>query len=153
MGWLIPRLLAATVAVIAGGLVGMLVGNAWHWPALGALLGAATAALVHAFVDAWRGHRFMNWLRGKMEHPAPRDAGFWGEVGYRVERLLLNGVVARGDTATADAIVIATGGFGQNHDMLQRLYPSAGEHSTRAAIEWADETLASLDEHRERYLR
>lgn len=30
---------------------------------------------------------------------------------------------------------------------------SAGEHSTRAAIDWADETLASLDEHRERYVR
>ena len=51
-------------------------------------------------------------------------------LGNRVERLLLNGVVARGDTATADAIVIATGGFGQNHDLLRRLYPSAGEHST-----------------------
>jgi two-component system, OmpR family, phosphate regulon sensor histidine kinase PhoR len=86
MGWLIPRLLAATLAVLAGGLVGMLVGNAWHGPALGALVGAALAALAHAFVDAWRGHRFMNWLRGQMEQPAPRDAGFWGEVGYRVER-------------------------------------------------------------------
>jgi DNA-binding PadR family transcriptional regulator len=33
------------------------------------------------------------------------------------------------------------------------LGPAAGEHSTRAAIDWADETLASLDEHRERYVR
>ncbi|WP_280150471.1 phosphate regulon sensor histidine kinase PhoR [Piscinibacter sp. XHJ-5] len=86
MGWLIPRLLAATLAVILGGLVGMAVGNAWSWPAIGALLGAAAAALAHAFVDAWRGHRFMNWLRGQMEGSAPRDTGFWGEVGYRVER-------------------------------------------------------------------
>jgi fumarate reductase flavoprotein subunit len=51
-------------------------------------------------------------------------------LGDRVERLLPNGVVARGDTATADAIVIATGGFGQNRDMLRRLYPSAGDHTT-----------------------
>lgn len=51
-------------------------------------------------------------------------------LGNRVERLLTNGVVARGETATADAIVITTGGFGQNPDMLRRLYPSSGEHAT-----------------------
>jgi two-component system phosphate regulon sensor histidine kinase PhoR len=32
----------------------------------------------------------MRWLRGQMEGPAPRDAGFWGEVGYRVERAVRN---------------------------------------------------------------
>jgi fumarate reductase flavoprotein subunit len=51
-------------------------------------------------------------------------------LGNRVEALVPDGVVARGDTATANAIVLATGGFGQNRDMLRRLYPSAGEHST-----------------------
>jgi fumarate reductase flavoprotein subunit len=51
-------------------------------------------------------------------------------LGNRVERLLPDGVVARGETATAHALVIATGGFGQNRDMLRRHYPSAGEHST-----------------------
>jgi two-component system phosphate regulon sensor histidine kinase PhoR len=30
----------------------------------------------------------MDWLRGQQQGPAPRDAGFWGEVGYRVERSL-----------------------------------------------------------------
>jgi hypothetical protein len=30
---------------------------------------------------------------------------------------------------------------------------SAGEHSARAAIDWAEETLASLDGQRERYVR
>ena len=86
MGWLIPRLLAATVSVLAGGLVGMLIGFAWQGPAVGALVGAAAAALAHAFADAWRAHRFMKWLRAQMEGAAPRDGGFWGEVGYRVER-------------------------------------------------------------------
>jgi fumarate reductase flavoprotein subunit len=51
-------------------------------------------------------------------------------LGNRAERLVDNGVVARGETATADAVIIATGGFGQNPDMLRRFYPSAGEHST-----------------------
>jgi two-component system phosphate regulon sensor histidine kinase PhoR len=86
MGWLVPRLLAAALAVTIGALAGMVIGGAWQWPALGSLLGAAAGALVHAFVDAWRAHRFMNWLRAQNEGPAPRDAGFWGEVGYRVER-------------------------------------------------------------------
>jgi two-component system phosphate regulon sensor histidine kinase PhoR len=31
----------------------------------------------------------MRWLRGAHEGPAPRDAGFWGEIGYRIERSLL----------------------------------------------------------------
>jgi two-component system phosphate regulon sensor histidine kinase PhoR len=86
MGWLVPRLLAAVLAVVAGALIGMLVGSAWKVPAVGGLAGAALAALLHALVDGWRAHRFMNWLRGQHEGPAPRDAGFWGEVGYRVER-------------------------------------------------------------------
>jgi two-component system phosphate regulon sensor histidine kinase PhoR len=86
MGWLLPRLLAGVLAVVAGALIGTLVGSAWQLAAGGALVGAACAALVHGFVDAWRAHRFMDWLRGQHEAPAPRDAGFWGEVGYRVER-------------------------------------------------------------------
>ncbi|HJV61958.1 MAG TPA: phosphate regulon sensor histidine kinase PhoR [Albitalea sp.] len=86
MGWLVPRLLAAAMVVVGGGLVGMLIGAGWQWPAVGTLVGAVLAALVHGIVDAWRAERFMNWLRAQNEGPAPRDAGFWGEVGYRVER-------------------------------------------------------------------
>src|SRR5438105_6498016 len=88
MGWLIPRLLASVVAAVVGALIGMAIGSAWQSPAAGALFGAAVFVLAHAFVDAWRAHRFMNWLRGQAEGPAPRDAGFWGELGYRVERAL-----------------------------------------------------------------
>jgi len=86
MGWLIPRLLASVVAAVVGALIGMAIGSAWRSPAIGALFGAATVVLAHAFVDAWRAQRFMTWLRGQAEGPAPRGAGFWGEVGYRVER-------------------------------------------------------------------
>ncbi|WP_372524778.1 phosphate regulon sensor histidine kinase PhoR [Piscinibacter sp.] len=86
MGWLIPRLLATVLVVLAGALVGMALGAVSHWPAVGALLGAAVGALLHAFFDALRAHRFMDWLRRQHEGAAPRDAGFWGEVGYRVER-------------------------------------------------------------------
>jgi two-component system phosphate regulon sensor histidine kinase PhoR len=37
-------------------------------------------------LDSLRGHRLMRWLRGGQEDRAPRDTGFWGEIGYRVER-------------------------------------------------------------------
>jgi two-component system, OmpR family, phosphate regulon sensor histidine kinase PhoR len=86
MGWLIPRLLAGVLAVVAGALLGVLIGGILQWPALGSCVGAAAAALLYGVVDAWRAHRFMDWLRGQYEGAAPRDAGFWGEVGYRVER-------------------------------------------------------------------
>jgi two-component system phosphate regulon sensor histidine kinase PhoR len=86
MGWLIPRLLAAVLAVLLGAVIGLGLGGIAGWPGLGAVIGAVSGALLHAFVDALRGHRFMDWLRGRHEGPAPRDAGFWGELGYRVER-------------------------------------------------------------------
>src|SRR5687768_3327131 len=86
MGWLFPRLFAGVLAVIACALVGMLIGNFSGLPALGTLAGGAVGALLYGFVDAYRAHRFMNWLRQQQEGAAPRDAGFWGEVGYRVER-------------------------------------------------------------------
>jgi two-component system phosphate regulon sensor histidine kinase PhoR len=86
MGWLFPRLLAAVLVAMAGAMLGLLAGLAWRMPTLGAAIGAAAAVFLHAFRDAWRAHHFMNWLRAQMEGSAPRDAGFWGEVGYRVER-------------------------------------------------------------------
>lgn len=86
MGWLFPRLFAGVLAVLVCGLVGLLVGTISRAPALGALAGGTAGALLYGFVDAYRAHRFMNWLRQQQEGAAPRDAGFWGEVGYRVER-------------------------------------------------------------------
>jgi two-component system, OmpR family, phosphate regulon sensor histidine kinase PhoR len=86
MGWLFPRLLAAVLIAVVGALIGLLAGLLWRVPTLGAVTGAAGAVFLHALRDAWRAHRFMEWLRGQMEGAAPRDAGFWGEVGYRVER-------------------------------------------------------------------
>ncbi|MDQ6638847.1 MAG: phosphate regulon sensor histidine kinase PhoR, partial [Pseudomonadota bacterium] len=52
---------------------------------LGGLLGFAGVVVF----DAARGWRLLRWLRGAQDTPAPRDAGFWGEVGYRIERSLL----------------------------------------------------------------
>jgi len=86
MGWLIPRLFSALVAVVLGAVAGMLLGSIWNGPAVGAVLGAGAGVLLHGFLDALHAHRFMHWLRGQHEGPAPRHAGFWGEISYRVER-------------------------------------------------------------------
>lgn len=88
MGWLFPRLLAVTVCVVLAGLAGWLIGRLSNAPVFGALCGAVIGALAHGMVDALRGQRFMNWLQRQDDDPAPRDTGFWGEVGYRVERAM-----------------------------------------------------------------
>jgi two-component system, OmpR family, phosphate regulon sensor histidine kinase PhoR len=86
MTWMLPRIVAAVLAMVAGAGLGLLLGSLAKIPLLGLMLGGALGVSLVALVDAWRGHRLMRWLRGPLESQAPRDAGFWGEIGYRVER-------------------------------------------------------------------
>jgi two-component system phosphate regulon sensor histidine kinase PhoR len=51
-------------------------------------LGGGFAVAAAALFDTLRGARLVRWLRGAQDGPAPRDAGLWGEVGYRIERAL-----------------------------------------------------------------
>ena len=88
MVWLLPRLLAAFLALALGGGLGHLAGAALHVPEAGTILGAAVALGLAVLVDVLRAARLMRWLRGAQDDSAPRDAGFWGEMGYRIERLL-----------------------------------------------------------------
>ncbi|HSV69634.1 MAG TPA: phosphate regulon sensor histidine kinase PhoR [Methylibium sp.] len=88
MSWLLPRLLAGFVAMAVGGLLGYVIGGPVHAPILSVLLGGGLAVGTLAAVDTLRGVRLIDWLRGAQETSAPRDAGFWGEIGYRVERSL-----------------------------------------------------------------
>ena len=85
MTWLLPRLLAATVAMVAGGLIGLFAAGG-EFVLVGALLGGACAVGMTAVRDTLRGFRLIHWLRGSQDEPAPRDAGLWGELGYRIER-------------------------------------------------------------------
>jgi len=50
------------------------------------VMGGAIGVSVLALIDTLRGYRLIHWLSGTQENPAPRDTGFWGEIGYRVER-------------------------------------------------------------------
>ena len=83
---MLPRILAGVLAMLVGGLVGFLVGREAHAPVLSMLLGGACAVGVSAVFDTLRGYRLIHWLRGSQEGQAPRDTGFWGEIGYRMER-------------------------------------------------------------------
>ena len=88
MNALLLRVAGALVAVAIGGALGWFGGSLVHWPLLGALGGAALFVGLAVLRDAWRGRRLMRWLRGAQDQPAPRNTGFWGELGYRIERSL-----------------------------------------------------------------
>ena len=88
MIWFLPRLLALVLALALGGGLGHVAGAALGLPAVGAITGAAAMVALAVLVDLLRAMRLMRWLRSDLARAAPRDAGFWGEVGYRVERAL-----------------------------------------------------------------
>ena len=86
MSWLIRRLSAIVAALLAGGLLGWLLGLVLRAPLLVGALGSAAGVVTVGLFDGLRGRRLMRWLRGSQSGDAPRDSGFWGELGYRVER-------------------------------------------------------------------
>jgi two-component system phosphate regulon sensor histidine kinase PhoR len=86
MSWLLPRVTVAVLAMLLGAGLGLVVGEPAHAPLFSMAAGAAVGVVVVVLLDSLRGHRLMRWLRGAQEDQAPRDTGFWGEMGYRVER-------------------------------------------------------------------
>src|SRR5512140_1797517 len=88
MSWLLTRTLVAMLAAMAGVLLGRALGGAIDEGRLGGLCGGALGVAAVVLVDAWRGQKLLSWLRGPQVGAAPRDAGFWGELGYRFERAM-----------------------------------------------------------------
>jgi len=88
MEWLLPRLIGIAITVVLAGVAGLTLGSMWRWPVAGSMAGALCGAFAYALFDGLRGRRFLQWLRGPRNDPAPRDTGSWGEIGYRVERLM-----------------------------------------------------------------
>ena len=86
MTWLLPRILAGALTLLAGAWVGSILGRGFDAPILSVLLGGGVALSAMAAIDALRGYRLIRWLRGSQADTAPRDSGLWGEVGYRMER-------------------------------------------------------------------
>ena len=88
MTWLFPRFLSAALAMALGALLGHFGGDLVQAPWAGSLLGAAGGAGLASLLDTLSGYRLIHWLSGSQEQAAPRDTGFWGEIGYRVERAI-----------------------------------------------------------------
>src|ERR1700752_1136016 len=89
MIWLLPRLLTALAVAAAAALIGHLVAAMMRLPTTGwAIAGALLGLVLVAARDALRAGDPLAWLRGSQTADAPRDTGFWGELGYRIERAL-----------------------------------------------------------------
>ena len=88
MVWLLPRLGVVLLALVLGASLGYLPGALLGAPVLGAALGAVILLAGAVLADALRAAGLMHWLKGNQQTAAPRDAGFWGELGYRIERQL-----------------------------------------------------------------
>lgn len=86
MTWLLYRLLLALGAALLGVLVAEVFRSLTGMEHLGLAFGVLCTALLVLMLDAVRGHRLLNWLRGSQAESAPRDTGLWGEIGYRIER-------------------------------------------------------------------
>src|SRR4030095_10737541 len=87
VAWLLPRVLAALAAMALGGITGLLLGPA-QAALPGIFIAGAVAVALIAIQERLSGRRLLEWLRGERETPAPRDTGYWGELGYRIERAL-----------------------------------------------------------------
>ena len=87
MAWL-PRALLTVLAMLAGALLAVLVFDGHTQGLAWALAGGACGVLFAAMAEALRGQHLMAWLRGPRLGQAPRGTGFWGELGYRIEKLL-----------------------------------------------------------------
>jgi two-component system phosphate regulon sensor histidine kinase PhoR len=88
MHWLLPRLLLTLAAGGAGSIVGMALARWSELRGVGILLGAAVGVGLIVAVDALRARKLLAWLREARTEDAPHHTGFWGEMGYRVERAL-----------------------------------------------------------------
>ena len=88
MGWWLVRTLGAVLLMLLGAVVGAFVGSLMHAPLVGMVLGGVLVLATVVLRDSWRGQGLMNWLRGPLTAPAPRDSGFWGELGYRTEKAM-----------------------------------------------------------------
>jgi two-component system phosphate regulon sensor histidine kinase PhoR len=87
VAWLLPRVLAAVAAMALGGITGLLLGPS-EAAIPGIFIGGAIAVALIAIQERLQGRHLLEWLRGDRESPAPRDTGYWGELGYRIERAL-----------------------------------------------------------------
>jgi two-component system phosphate regulon sensor histidine kinase PhoR len=84
----VGRALASCLTLAGAAVAGWIAGLLVRWPVAGLVVGGAAGLGLVAARDSLRAERLLAWLRNPSNQPAPRDSGFWGEVGYRLERAL-----------------------------------------------------------------
>jgi two-component system phosphate regulon sensor histidine kinase PhoR len=88
MNSVLASVLRTLLAMVGGGAVGWLVG-AWLGAGIfGALLGASAGVSAVVARDALHGHRLLTWLRAPERGVLPDGPDLWGELSYRMDRLL-----------------------------------------------------------------
>ncbi|MDB5819836.1 MAG: phoR, partial [Rhizobacter sp.] len=113
----------------------------------GGIVGSVIGAAIVVARDSLGGLRLMEWLRGSQEKAAPRDAGFWGEMGYRVERQLR--LRDRAVSVEQERLAQFMGGIEASPNGVMLL-------DTREQIEWVSAVAADhfgLDRERDRRQR
>lgn len=88
MRWLLLRSMAIGAALLVGGMAGHELGHGAHSVVTGASSAASFVMALFFIDDALWGRRLMVWLAGAADDSAPRGAGLWGELGYRVEKVV-----------------------------------------------------------------
>jgi two-component system phosphate regulon sensor histidine kinase PhoR len=91
MNWLFTRAALVGLAAVLGAMVGGLMGWGSELVLILIALGGAAGAALAAMTDRMRGYKLMKWVQGDHVDSAPRDRGFWGELGYRIEKALRQG--------------------------------------------------------------
>ena len=85
--WLLVRVSSRIGYASVGTLAGWLVGQYTSFPVTLAVVGCALALVIQSTVDTWRGQLLLEWLRTPDMAP-PSVSSIWGEIAYRVQRLL-----------------------------------------------------------------
>jgi two-component system, OmpR family, phosphate regulon sensor histidine kinase PhoR len=85
---LLGRVALKAIVLALGALAGLVVGVITRDLLAGVLGGMLLAGSGLVLQQVWRGRELLGWLRGPQRAGAPRDEGFWGELGYRIERAL-----------------------------------------------------------------
>ncbi len=88
MSWLLSRLLVALAALGLGGVLGLAVGRAVDAALAGMALGGVIGSAAWVLFDELRASRLLRWLLAAQDRDAPRAAGLWGELAYRIQRAL-----------------------------------------------------------------
>ncbi|MGM9486206.1 phosphate regulon sensor histidine kinase PhoR [Ideonella sp. YS5] len=88
MAWIWWRVLFALSLALGGGFIGHALGAAQGYTVRGALAGALIGVVLLLIRDVLMGRRVLRWLSVGAHEASPAMAGFWGELGSRIERAL-----------------------------------------------------------------